>query len=44
MSKKATYRFNDEMDKWLEEQAKKKGTTKNDILRELVYEKMKPTA
>jgi hypothetical protein len=32
------------MDKWLEACAKKKGTTKNDILRELVYKAMEAEA
>ena len=41
MAKKATYRFNNEMDKWLEDEAKKKGTTKNDVLRGLIYEAMR---
>ena len=40
MSKQASYRFSEEMDKWLEEQAKLRDSTKNQILRNLIAEKM----
>ena len=43
MSKKATYRFSEQMDNWLEGQAEFKGCSKNEILRDLIYEKMKET-
>ena len=41
MSKQASYRFSEEMDKWLEEQAKLRDSTKNQILRNLIAEEMK---
>ena len=43
MSKKATYRFSEQMDNWLEGQAEFKGCSKNEILRDLIHEKMKKT-
>ena len=41
MAKQTTYRFNEQMDKWLEKQAKLKGCGKNEILRDLIYERMR---
>jgi len=44
VSKQASYGFSEEMDKWLEEQAEFKGCSKNQILRDLIHEKMKKQA